>query len=59
MDELSKRVSNLYDKYPNWKVNGNERRALKLELYALLLKPLGKEKMQEAMEKMFTLVVQQ
>jgi len=58
-EELSKKVSAVYDKYPNWKVNGAERRALKLELYALLLKPLGKEKMREAMEKIFTLVVQQ
>ena len=59
VDELSKKVSAVYDKYPNWKVNGNERRTLKPELYALLLKPLGKEKIQEAMEKIFTLVVQQ
>jgi len=59
VDELSKKVSALYDKYPDWMVNGNERRDLRLELYGLLLKPLGKQKVLEAMEKMFTLVVQQ
>ena len=59
VEELSRKVSLLYDKYPNWMVNGAERRALKLELYAVLLKPLGKEKIQEAMEKIFKLVVQQ
>ncbi|MFH0989738.1 MAG: HsdR family type I site-specific deoxyribonuclease [bacterium] len=59
VDELSKKVSALYDKYPNWMVNGNERRDLKLELYTLLLKPLGKEKIKEAMEKIFKLIVQQ
>lgn len=59
VDELSKNVSALYDKYPNWKVNGDERRTLRLELTALLLKPVGKEKVQEAMKEIFTLVIQQ
>ncbi len=59
VEELSKKVSGLYDKYPNWMVNGNERRTLKLELYALLLNPVGKEKIHEAMEKIFALLVQQ
>lgn len=59
VEGLAGKVSALYDKYPNWMVNGADRRALKLELYAVLLKPLGKEKIQEAMEKIFKLVVQQ
>ena len=57
-DQLAVKVSELLVKYPNWAVNVAEKRDLNLELYGLLLKPIGREKAKEAIEKVLEIVRQ-
>lgn len=51
VDIYAKQVSTILTKYPNWIVNSTERRDMKLSLYSLLMKLLGKDKVQEAIDK--------
>lgn len=55
-DGYAKTVDDLFKKYPNWNANGMERRDLKLAMYVQLLKLIGKEKVQEVIEKILEVV---
>jgi type I restriction enzyme R subunit len=50
-EDLAKKVDDLLIKYSNWQVNSEEKRDLRLALYGHLMKPIGKEKAQEVIDK--------
>ncbi|MEK7251233.1 MAG: hypothetical protein AAB209_12510, partial [Bacteroidota bacterium] len=50
-EPMAKKIDELLTKYPNWNVNAEEKRDLRLGLYAQMLKPIGKERIQEVIEK--------
>lgn len=47
---IAKKIDELLTMYPNWKVNSEEKRDLRLGMYSQLLKPIGKENIQEVID---------
>lgn len=52
-DVLAVKINEVFDEYPNWKLNSKEARELTTQLYKILLKITGKEKAIELVDKIF------
>jgi type I restriction enzyme R subunit len=50
-EDIARSIEDLFKKYPNWQVNSEERRNLRLGMYGHLMKPIGKEHVQEVIDK--------
>lgn len=50
-EDIARSIEDLLTKYPNWQVNSEERRNLRLGMYSHLMKPIGKEHVQEVIDK--------
>lgn len=46
-EELAVRVNAVFEAHPHWRENTEELRALKRELYVVLMKPVGRERIKE------------
>ncbi len=49
--KLAEKIEDLLKKYPNWQVNSEEKRNLRLGMYGQLMKPIGKDHVQEVIDK--------
>ncbi len=54
-DVIASKINVVFEKYPNWKINGEEARDLTTQLYKIILKETDKEKAVELVEKLLTL----
>jgi type I restriction enzyme R subunit len=49
--KLAEKIEDLLQKYPNWQVNSEEKRNLRLGMYGQLMKPIGRGHVQEVIDK--------
>lgn len=54
-DVIATKINEVFEKYPNWKINGEEARSLATQLYKVILKETNKEKAVELVEKLLRL----
>lgn len=54
-DVIAPKINEVFEKHPNWKINGEEARDLTTQLYKIILKETDKEKAVELVEKLLTL----
>lgn len=54
-DIIATKINEVFEKYPNWKINDEEARSLTTQLYKIILKETAKEKAVELVEKLLRL----
>jgi type I restriction enzyme R subunit len=54
-DVVAEKINEVFEKYPNWRINSGEARDLTTQLYKILLKEIEKEKAVELVDKLLRL----
>ncbi|GAI58691.1 unnamed protein product, partial [marine sediment metagenome] len=54
-DTLAVKINGIFEVYPNWRLNSEEKRELTTQLYKILLKEINKTKAVELVEKILKL----